>query len=203
MYCGKCGKACPDSALYCPKCGNVLTGGGSSGGNTRSKSGGTVKCDCCGARMEFDPEKLSYVCPYCGNEQQDYTAARLHLQKAQQQKAKTEKQPAQPSQPASVKVENRRVSAEGLKQARIARFKKEKMRFFARLVEVFAALLLLGSRYTSTKAGCAVVLVIQIVLLELYFLLGKQIIPEKREGQHRFFGKLGLWMILAFILVIQ
>ena len=58
MKCKKCGVDVPNTAKFCPSCGNEL-----------NKQTQTLECTKCGGLMEIDSDNPVMVCPYCGNKE--------------------------------------------------------------------------------------------------------------------------------------
>jgi len=187
MFCRKCGKEMPDGSTFCPSCGEK---NGSSEGVTRIK----LTCSTCNGTMEVDPSSQTLFCPYCGSKEIIKSSDSVEIEKIKTEAYKEVEY-------AKIKNQNEKEArAEAKAEAKEARdaYKKSK---FSKVTIVFAVIFLLVAfaEFSAHPLG-GIIAIIQGGLLLASWLMGMQIIPEKKKNLHMLLAVIGFILtILLFV----
>ena len=180
MFCSKCGANIPDGVAFCPECGN----------RCESQTGARMiklKCKNCNGDLEVDADKGEYTCPYCGDREKILDSDAVAIEKL---KSNTYKEMEYARMANEKEKEDRKEKKEEQKSYRKSKFSK------LTIVFVFICIIAAIGSFSSHHVLSGVIAVIQTGLFATSWLMGMQIIKEKRK-----FIYIAL-AALAFILII-
>ncbi|MDO4501317.1 MAG: zinc ribbon domain-containing protein [Erysipelotrichaceae bacterium] len=180
MYCRQCGKELEETSMFCPNCGNKVQ---MEEGLKLIK----LKCHECNATMEVNEGNKEVYCPSCGSKQLIVDSDAVAVEKI---KSKTLKEIAE------AKLEHDEKQMDKIaKENNLAGYKKSKLGKFTIVGTVFAILFTIIA--FNTRHYLAVFIgLIQLGLFVISWLMGMQVLEEKRKNLHV------VAAILAFVLFI-
>ena len=180
MFCSKCGANIPEGATLCPECGNRCEG----------QTGARIiklKCKNCNGDLEVDADKGEYTCPYCGDREKILDSDAVAIEKL---KSNTYKEMEYARMANEKEKEDRNEKREEQKTYRKSKFSK------VTIVSVFICIIAAIGSFSSGSVLSGIIALIQSGLLAVSWLMGMQIIKEKKK-----FIYVAL-AVLAFLLVI-
>ncbi len=182
MYCKNCGEKLDENAKFCPNCGE----------NTKNESGvKTIKLRCkeCSGIMEVDSEKQEVYCPYCGNKEMIADSDAVAVEKI---RSKTYKD----VEMAKMKQEKEKSESEDLKTEKQA-YRKGKLSKVT-IVFTFICLIAMFTSFSNGKILAGLVALVQTVVFAASWLMGMQIIEEKKKSIYIALAILGFLLIIPF-----
>lgn len=188
IICSDCGFEMPEGTKFCPHCGTKIAAAQTIQQTIQ------LRCKSCSGVMKVEEGSQVLACPYCGSkelikESDDITIERI--------KSKTYK---------DVEFGKQQIEREKLKLATekeqlkreeesLRNFKKSKFRKVLVVFTVIALLMCCGA-FHNGRIFAGIIAVIMAALFIVSFLMGMQVIKEKRRNFHI------LPAILAFVLLI-
>lgn len=180
MFCSKCGANIPDGTAFCPKCGNKC----------ETPSGARMiklKCKNCNGDLEVDADKGEYICPYCGDKEKIVDSDAVQIEKV---KSNTYKEMEYARMANENEREARNEKKEEQKAYRKSKFSKVTVIF------VFICLIAMISSFSAGHILSGIIALIQTGLFAVSWLMGMQIIKEKKKFIYMALA------ILAFVLIV-
>lgn len=158
----------------------------------------SVVCSNCGAQLSVDGQQEIVKCRYCGS---SFSTADLLDESDRVRIEKIKSQAYKDVEMGKMQVERERMSqameTEKMRQeeARLNQFKKGK---FSKVLLIFAAICMLScvTAFSKMRIFPGMIALVQTVLFMMSWLMGMQIIKEKKKGVHI------LVAVIAFLLII-
>lgn len=173
MFCSKCGAKITNESGVCTNCGQKYEA---------SSEVRTIRLQCknCNGIMEVDEEAQEVTCPYCGAREKILDSDAVAVEKI---KSNTYKE-----------MEFARRANEEKKEEQLSY--KKSILCKATIVCMFICLLLMINAFKKYHILAGIIALVQIGLFALSWLMGMQIVKEKRKFVYMAFA------ILAFLLMI-
>ncbi|MCF0229751.1 MAG: zinc ribbon domain-containing protein [Parasporobacterium sp.] len=194
MFCHNCGEKLPDNAGFCPKCGTKLM---------PADEVKTVKLRCknCNAVMEMDADKKELTCQYCGSKEVILESDTVTVEKL---RSDTYKEVEKMHTDTYKELEYARMEEAKKQQEKEETKEKHKSYKKGALSKITIIVLILCLIFAVFFIGKGEILAgaiagIQVVILGLSWLLGMQIIKEKKAFFHIALAVLGFVLIIPFI----
>ena len=181
MVCNKCGNEIPDDSVVCLYCGQKFE-------NTSGIKRIQLKCKNCGGTLTVDTESQDVICPYCGAKEKILDSDLVAVEKIKKE------------------VEFAKIANENEKEKN--REKKEDRRQYRKSklakISVLFLFICLGTTIYSFKElhiFRGLIAMIQTGLFGASWLMGMQIVEEKRKNIYVAFAILGFLLIIPFMML--
>ena len=189
MFCVNCGKPLAEKTAFCPGCGAKIN----SVSEQKVSGEKTIKLRCkdCNGIMEVDSNNQQLICPYCGSKELIIDSDAVAVEKI---RSNTYKEVEYERIKNEKEKEQRRES----KADRDAYWKSK----FGKVTITFTAICLLAMfvAFSSKHILAGLIAFIQTGLFATSWLMGMQIIKEKKNALHRALAALAFILIIPFIM---
>lgn len=185
MYCTKCGKEVADESAFCPSCGVKLSVAPEQI-NSEVKTM-KLRCKDCNGIMESDPNNQQLVCPFCGSKEMIVDSDAVAVEKI---RSNTYKEVEYEKMKNENEKERRKESNEERESYKNSKFSKVTIAF------TVICLLAMFTAFGSKHILAGLIALLQTGLFLSSWLMGMQIIIEKKKALHMAIA------VLAFILII-
>ncbi|MDD6482357.1 MAG: hypothetical protein PUF65_08875 [Lachnospiraceae bacterium] len=182
MFCNNCGAKIPNETEICPECGQKC----------KEVSGMRIirlKCKNCNGIMEVDENTQEVICPYCGTKEKILDSDAVAVEKI---KSNTSKE-----------VEFAKMANEKEKEAR--KEKRDEQEAYRKgklckitVIATFICLLFMFYAFKTRHILAGIIAVIQICMFAVSWLMGMQIIKEKKKFVYMALAILGFLFIIPF-----
>ncbi|MDO4647105.1 MAG: zinc-ribbon domain-containing protein [Eubacteriales bacterium] len=190
MFCKNCGKELAEGSKFCPFCGDPQ----STESNVRTVH---LRCKDCGGIMEANPDTQEMQCPFCGSRELILDSDEVAAQKIRSSTYK-EIEMAKLQQEKENQVHARERSEQEEKKADRKAYQKS---FLSKLTIVFLFLsaLMAFASYNNHRTLGALIAGAQAILFACSWMMGMQILKEKRAFFHRLILILALLLCIPFV----
>ena len=180
MFCSNCGAKLKDGAAECEKCGQKV-----------ESHLIRLRCRSCSGVMEINEDRSEAVCPYCGEKVVRIDSDAVATEKIRSSTFKeVEFAKMRKEQEKEERTENR----EEKEKYKKGKFSK------VTLACVFLCLIAAVSSFSDGKAFAGLIALVQSGLFAASWLMGMQIIPERKKSLHTALAVLGFLLIIVFVL---
>ncbi len=190
MFCSSCGKEITDGSIFCSGCG-AKVGTNTTNVETNSSEVKTMKlrCKVCNGIMDSEPNKQIIECPYCGSKELIIDSDAVTVEKI---RSNTYKE----VELERMKNENEKAEKQERKEERES-YKKGK---FGKVTIVFMVICLIAMIGTlrSKHILAGLIALIQTGLFATSWLMGMQIIKEKKKALYLALAILGFLLIIPY-----
>lgn len=182
MFCNKCGSEILDGSAFCPNCGQ------------KCEVSSAVKmiqlqCKSCNGIMNVDVEAQEAICPYCGAREKILDSDAVAVERI---KSNTHKE----VEFAKMANENEREVRKERKEEQVS-YRKSKL-CKATIIFLFISLILMIQAFKTHHIMAAIIALIQMGIFALSWLMGMQIIKEKKKFIYMALAILGFLLIIPF-----
>ncbi|MBR1703360.1 MAG: zinc-ribbon domain-containing protein [Lachnospiraceae bacterium] len=189
MFCINCGKELVGKSTFCPSCGAKIDSG--IGQKTLEEKTIKLRCKDCNGIMEVDANNQQLVCPYCGSKELIIDSDAVAVEKI---RSNTYKE----IEYERIKHEKEKEQKKEIKETRDAYWKSR----FSKITITFTAICLLAMfvAFSDKQILAGLIALIQTCLLASSWLMGMQIIKEKKNALHKALAVLAFILIIPFIM---
>jgi len=184
MFCSKCGAQMPDGSTFCPACGSKC--------GTATATGARMirlKCRNCNGDLDVDADKGEYTCPFCGDREKLVDSDAVTIEKL---KNNTYKEIEYAKMANEKEKDAYNEKKEYQKAYRKSKFSKVTMVF------LFISFVMALTSFSSHYVMSGIIALIQTGLFAVSWLMGMQIIREKKKFVYMALAVLGFLLFVPF-----
>ena len=185
MYCKKCGTNIADGSQFCPACGEKQVV------ETVDSHLLHLICRRCGANMKLNEDGKEMICPYCGSKVLRVDSDAVAAEKV---KSSAYRDVEMAKLQHEIEKEENAVSKEAKEK-----YSKGKLAKWS-IVFVFICLIAAVSSFKGGHALAGIIAIVQMALFASSWLMGMQILPEKKKSMHTAAAILGFVLIIPFVM---
>lgn len=181
MFCSNCGAKLKEGSAECENCGQKV-----------ESHLIRLRCKSCNGVMEINEDRSEAVCPYCGEKVVRFDSDAVVAEKIRSNTFReVEFAKMRKEQEKEERIENREEKE---------KYKKGKLGKLT-LICVFLCLIMAVSSFSDGKIFAGLIAAAQTGLFSASWLMGMQIIPERKKSLHTALAVFGFLLIIVFALV--